>query len=180
MKTRILTGGLLALMLLALAPALALADGATGVAVSPLTAEPDQTITVKGEVLGPNTEVEVRVVGNGEDVDLGEVQTNAEGDFTQEFRLPADLQPGTYQVRAIGEETATTTITVAGAPGGGAAPEEAAGGAGGEEGGAAMGAEPVIETRPLGQSIALVALFGVLAALGLFFAYLPTRQRRKA
>lgn len=167
MKTRILTMSLLALMLLALAPGLALADGAKGVTVSPLSPKPDETITVNGELLGPNSEVKVLVIGNGETVDLGEVKANAEGDFTQEFRLPADLKPGNYQVEATGKESATTQITISGAPGGG----------GSEEGSGEMGAEPVIETRPLGQSIGLVALFGALAALGLFFAYVPVRKR---
>lgn len=35
----------------------------------------------------------------------------------------------------------------------------------------------MIETRPLGQSIGLVALFGVVAALGLFFAHRPVRKQ---
>lgn len=167
MKIRILLlASVLALTLLALVSGPALADGAKGVKVSPLTPKPDETITVNGELLGPNSEVEVRVVGDGVDVDLGEVKADEEGDFTREFRLPADLQPGTYQLTATGKESATTQITVSGAPG-----------AGSEEGGA-MGAEPVIETRPLGQSIALVALFGVLAALGLFFAHMPVRRSK--
>lgn len=167
MKTRTLMTLVLAMMLLTLAPGLALADGAKGVTVSPLSPRPDETITVNGELLGPNSEVEVLVIGDGETADLGEVKANAEGDFTQEFRLPADLKPGNYQVEATGKESATTQITVSGAPGG----------AGSEEGNGEMGAEPVIETRPLGQSIGLVALFGVVAALGLFFAYMPVRKR---
>ena len=164
MKMRTLTGGLLALMMLALAPGLAAADGVKGVTVSPLSPRPDEPITVNGELLGSNSEVEVLVIGNGETVDLGEVKADAEGDFTQEFRLPADLQPGNYQVKATGEESATTQISISGAPG--------------SEGGGAMGAEPVIEARPLGQSIGLVALFGVLSALGLFFARLPIRHQK--
>ena len=167
MKTRILMGSLLALMFLALAVGPALADGVKGVTVSPLSPQPDETITVNGDLLGPNSEVEVRVIGNGVDEDLGEVKADDEGDFTQEFRLSADLKPGTYQLTATGKESATTQITVSGTPGG----------AGSGEGGGAMGTEPVIETRPTGQSIGLVALFGVLAAMGLFFAYLPVRRK---
>jgi hypothetical protein len=168
MKTRILLASALVLTLVALAPGLALADGeAKGVTVSPLTPRADQTITVSGELLGPNSEVEVLVIGNGETVDLGEVKANKEGDFTQEFRLPPDLQPGTYQVKATGEESATTQITVSGGPAG----TEAG------EGSGVMGAEPEIERRPLGQAILLVALFGVLAAVGLFFARTATRHK---
>lgn len=186
-----LGGVLVLLMVLALAPGVALAHGDTSVAVQPLTPRPDQVITVKGEALGPKSEVEVRIVGNGADVDLGEVKADEEGDFSKEFRLPADLKPGTYQVKAIGEESATTQITVQEGPAGSAAreeqpsdeavPNEEAGADEGatEEGAAeegAMGPEPVIEQRPLGQSIGLVALFGALAALGLFFAHRPIHK----
>lgn len=167
MKTRILIASTMVLALLALAPGLALADGdSKGVTVSPLAPAPDETITVDGELLGPNSEVEVLVIGNGKTVDLGEVQANEEGDFTQEFRLPADLEPGTYEVEATGDESATTQLTVSGA-------------AGGSEGAGAEGAEPVIETRPLGQSILLVAVFGVLAAGGLVLARSGTRGTGK-
>ena len=166
MKSRILAVALLVLALLALTPGLALADGVKGVTVSPLSPKPDEPITVNGELLGPNSEVEVLVIGNGETVDLGEVKADAEGDFTQEFRLPADLKPGNYQVKATGEESATTQISVSGAPGAG------------PESDGTMGAETVIEARPLGQSMGLVALFGVLAALGLFFAHLPVRHQK--
>jgi hypothetical protein len=169
MKTRIPLVSVLALAVLVLVAAPALADGAKGVTVSPLTPKPDQVITVNGELLGPNSQVEVLLIGNGETVDLGEVKADGEGDFTQEFRLPADLRPGTYQLKATGEESATTQITIAGAPAGGAGSGE-----GSEVGG--MGSEPVIEQRPLGQSIGLVALFGVLAAVGLYFANRPVRK----
>lgn len=168
MKTRISLIGMLVLVLVSLVAIPALADGAKGVTVSPLTPKPDQVITVNGELLGPNSEVEVLLIGNGETVDLGEVMADEEGDFTQEFRLPADLGPGTYQLEATGEESATTQITVTGAPTGGVSEEGAEAGA--------MGPEPVIEQRPLGQSIGLVALFGALAALGLFFARIPVRK----
>jgi hypothetical protein len=155
------------LVLALLAPGYALADGGSkGVTVSPLAPASDETITVDGELLGPNSEVEVLVIGNGETVDLGEVQANEEGDFTQEFRLPADLEPGTYEVEATGEESATTQITVSGA-------------GGGSEGAGAMGEEPVIETRPLVQSILLVAVFGVLAAGGLVLARSGTKRTHK-
>lgn len=166
--TSTLTLALLALAI-ALAPGLALAHGdETGVTVQPLTPKPDEVITVKGELLGPKSEVEVRVIGNGMDDDLGEVKADKEGDFTQEFRLPADLKPGTYQLKATGKESATTQITVSGAPAGGASSEK-------KSGSGAMEQAPVIKTRPLGQSIGLVALFGVLAAAGMFFATMTRR-----
>lgn len=140
----------------------ALADGATAVAVQPLTPKPGDVITVKGDLLGPNSEVEVRIIGAGVDIDLGEVTADAEGDFTAQFRVPADLVPGNYQVQASGAKTATTAITVLGA---GSAPADPM-----------SQAAPVLRQRPLPESFALVALFGALAGLGIFFARTAHRE----
>ncbi|MBF6612504.1 MAG: hypothetical protein IVW55_05185 [Chloroflexi bacterium] len=141
----------------AAASGVALADGVKGVAVQPLTPKAGDVITVKGDLLGPNSTVEVRVVGTGVDIDLGEVDADANGDFSAQFRLPEDLKPGTYQVTAKGAESATTAITVVGV-GGDAASE------------GAMGGEPVLKQRPLGESLLLVGVFGVISALGIFLA----------
>lgn len=176
MKTRILLVSTLVLALLALAPGLALADGeSTGVTVSPLTARADQLVTVDGELLGPNSQVEVRVIGSGVDERIGEAKANEEGDFSKEFRLPPDLKPGNYQIEATGEESATTQITVSGGPAG--TEDGADEGAGDEQQAGAMGAEPEIEGRPLGQAILLVGVFGAVAAAGLFFARTATRHK---
>ena len=141
----------------------ALADGGKGVAVKPLQPKPGDVITVKGDQLGANSEVEVRVLGpGGVNIDLGEVRADAAGDFTAEFRLPADLAVGVYQVQARGAETVTTQITVRGA------------GAAGAD--AALGQEPALRTRPVGQAAVLVALFGALAALGIIFAQTANRK----
>ena len=169
MRARILLVSALVLTLLVLTPGLVLAHGARGVTVKPLTARADQLITVDGELLGPNSEVEVRIIGNGMNERLGEAQTNEEGDFTKEVRLPPDLEPGSYQIKATGKESATTQITISGGPSGTKAE-------GGEEAGA-MGAEPHIKHRPLGQAILLVGLFGTLVAAGLFSARMVTRHK---
>lgn len=146
-----------------LAGGTALADGGKGVAVKPLQPKPGDVITVKGDQLGANSEVEVRVIGaGGVNVDLGEVKADAAGDFSAEFRLPADLAVGTYQVQARGAETVTTQITVRGA---GSASAESE-----------MGQAPVLRSRPFGQSAILIVLFGVLAGLGIFFAQTARRE----
>lgn len=151
--------GVLVLSLqLALWGSVALATGGTSVAVQQLTPQPGQEITVKGESLGANSQVEVVLTGNAQRVDLGEAQADATGDFTTTFTLPADLPPGTYQLTATGATTATTQLTVVG------------GSASSASSSAAMQPAPVLRERPLGQSIGLVAGFGVLAAIGLFFA----------
>ena len=167
MGVRILIVGTLALALLALAPTLARAHGEKGVTVEPLTARADQVVTVNGELLGPNSEVEVRIIGSGMDERLGEAQADEEGDFTKEFRLPPDLESGSYQITATGKESATTQVTLTGGPAG----------TGKGEGAGAMGEEPQIERRPLGQAVLLVAFFSVLAAAGLFSARMVTRHK---
>lgn len=164
-RIALLVGVLAWSLLVALGPSVALGDGGKGVKVQPLTPKPGDVITVKGDLLGPNSEVEVRIIGSGVDVDLGEVQADAEGDFTAQFRVPADLAPGTYRLQAKGAESATTELTVVG--GAGAAPA-AVGGATATA--SAPAEEPVLRVRSLPESIALVVLFGLLAALGLFFA----------
>ena len=160
MKRILLLAALVASIALAAVPGgVALADGGKGVAVQPLTPKPGEVITVKGDLLGPNSTVEVRIIGTGVDIDLGEVQADAEGDFEAQFRVPADLAPGNYQLQAKGAESATTTITVIAA--------------GGAESATAMNPammEVPVRERPLWETIGLVALFGVLAGLGLFFA----------
>ena len=147
----------------------ALAHGDKGVTVQPLTPKPGEVITVKGEGLGTEgakSEVEVRIIGMGVDIDLGEAEAGDDGDFTAQFRVPADMKPGSYQLQAKGAETATTEITVVAAAGAENTAQPA------------MAAEPVppVRERPLWETISLVALFGVLAGLGLFFARMARRE----
>lgn len=156
----------LALGALLLASGAARADGGTGVVVGPLNPKPGDQITIKADRVGANTVMEVRLVGRGVDLDLGEFKTDDEGDFTARLRLPADLAPGTHQVRVVGPEPVATSISVVAAGGVDASTVQP------------TAAEPPVRERPLGETIGLVALFGVLAGLGLFFA--QTAQRTGA
>lgn len=177
---RAILTSMLAIILVALVAGAAWADGGKEVAVKPLSPKAGETITVQGEGLGADTEVEVLLTGQGTEVDLGEVQTDAEGHFTTEFDLPEDLEAGTYQLTATGEEEASAQITVEGSPAEetpakettAASEEQGDDEAASEDehGEEAEAASEDIRQRPLGQSIGLVALFGVLAAAGLFFA----------
>lgn len=180
-----------ALVLVALMAGAAWADGGKEVAVKPLSPKAGETITVQGEGIGANTEVEVLLTGQGTEVDLGEVQTDGEGHFTTEFDLPENLEAGTYELTATGEEEAATQVTIAESAGGEATTEaeESAedvhdedaeeGAEEGAEDGHDEGAEAAsedIRQRPLGQSIGLVGLFGALAAVGLFVAGIRNRN----
>ena len=157
MKARLLVALLLTFGLIyTFGAGVAWADGAKGVSIQPLTPKPGDVINVKGDLLGANSTVEVRIIGTSVDIDLGEVPADAGGDFSAQFRIPADLQPGNYQVQAKGAESATAEITVIGA--------------GASEAGGMPEPAPVLRERPFGESLILVALFGLLAAAGIFFA----------
>ncbi len=134
-----------------------LADGTTGVSVQQLTPKPGQEITVKGDSLVANSQIEVILTGNGIRADLGNVRADANGDFVTQFQLPDNLEPGTYQLQAAGVESATTQLTVVG----GSMVASSAG---------EMEQAPALRHRPLGQKIGLVAVFTVLAGLGIAFA----------
>lgn len=153
----------LAVGALLLASGVARADGGKGVVVSPLSPNPGDEITVKAHEVGTDAEVEVRLVGLGVDLDLGEFKTDHEGDFTARLRLPADLTPGTYQLRVVGPEPVATSISVIATSGSDRAVAQP------------TAAELPVRERPLGETVGLVALFGVLAGLGLFFAQTARR-----
>lgn len=164
-RARLLASALVLAILFTLGVGGARAHGGKSVTVQPLTAKPGEVITVKGAGLGNKSTIEVRVIGAGVDVDLGEVQADDTGSFTAQFTLPADLKSGSYQIKAIGAESETTQLTVAG----GAAASATA-----------PMAEMPVRTRPLGQAIGLIAFFGVLAALGIFFARGATLRETRA
>lgn len=77
-------------------------------------------------------------------------------DFTAQFRVPATLKDGTYHLQTKGAQSASVALDVASNAG----PATGA------------GSTVVVEehSRPLGEVIGLIALFGVLSGLGLFFA----------
>src|SRR5688572_17640607 len=51
--------------------------------------------------LGADLPVTVSLIGGGVEYPLGTVICDGHGDFLQTFRLPSELAPGTYTVRAI-------------------------------------------------------------------------------
>ncbi len=146
----------------------ALAHG-DSVAVDPTSAQPGATITVKGGDLGASRSVDVKLVGTGVERVLGTAQTDGDGAFTATFEVPSDLAAGPYQIQAEGEDTATTDFTVTAAVGSGASE--------GQMSGQEVQAPQIpVRERPLSETAGLVALFGVLSGLGLFFARTARRQ----
>ncbi len=147
---------------LSLGSATALAHGEPSISVDPMTVKPGDTIKVHAEsIADPNGTVDVRLIGGPNTVnkDLGTSQAGDDGDFDGTYTVPMDLASGSYQIQATGKITLSADLTIIG-------------------GTASTGADaaPLIQQRSFGETAALVALFGVLAGLGLFFARLPVRK----
>lgn len=129
------------------------------VTVQPTSAKAGDTVTITGAGLGASRDVDITLSGTGVTVKLGHADSDADGAFTEKFKLPADLRPGQYLITAEGKETATADLTIV------------AGVAQGDEmSGASMSAVFQPRERPFEQVLALVVVFGMLSGLGLFLA----------
>ena len=99
----------------------AMAHSGTGEAS--IQAEPSSltaggTVVLAGSGLEPNNDRVLVLAGEGLTVEFGTVTTDAEGMFSKELTIPSHLPSGNYELRAIGDETLTTTLAVTAAAGG--------------------------------------------------------------
>ena len=115
---------LFAWLLIAAAPALAHEPGAgTGIQVEPASVTAGQTVVLAGTGLEPDSDRVLVLAGADMVISMGSVTTDAQGMFQVELTIPAHLPSGTYELRAIGDETLTTALAVtAAAPVAGASP----------------------------------------------------------
>lgn len=118
-RTRIVLVVALSALLLMAVPAFAQyppEDAEAEVTVSTTTVAPGGTITVVGEDFLPGSQVNITLVETTEV--LGTVTVRADGTFSTNVTLPADLAPGTYTLRVSGVDAdgeprvIDTTITV--------------------------------------------------------------------
>ena len=100
---------MLALLLLGLNARPALAHGGATLTVSPSVVAPGEAIRVEGEGVEPGEEFTITLEGMDRPVPLGTVLVGDDGDFHEEFTVPADIRPGPYQVRAVSAEGETLT-----------------------------------------------------------------------
>lgn len=73
------------------------------------------TIRFAGEKFSRKTSLALVLVGTLGRFEVGKVQTDSAGAFTQELTVPADLRPGAYRLVALapdGDEAATLDVTV--------------------------------------------------------------------
>lgn len=135
-----------------------------------LEAEPS-SITAGGSVvlagggLEPDSDRVLVLVGQGLTVEFGTVRTDAEGMFSKELTIPNHLPSGTYELRAIGDETMTTPLAVTAASGV-AQPSSVANGA----------AETVVARQR--TPIELGLIIALVAAASLIGAWLVLRAER--
>ena len=142
----------------------ALVSSDKGVAAEPLSAKPGDVIMVRGVHPGARGVVQVRLIGTTTDIDLGEVDTNDSGDFAAQLQLPTDLLPGKYLVKARGIELATIEIAV---PATSQAEIHSAP--------TLTRAQATAHKQRLSEIIGLIAVFDLLAGLGLFCVRLAWR-----
>ena len=91
---------------------LAYAHGAS-VKIAEATAAPGDVISVSGEGITANGEIQLTLQGILQDYSLGSTRGGDHGGFETDVTLPEDLPPGEYTLIAAGDEKATAKLTVA-------------------------------------------------------------------
>lgn len=168
------------------------------VTVSPTSAAPGDTVTLSGSLTdnaapkGPIANQEIVFTVDG--LPLGSAVTDADGNFSTEVTIPADLAPGTYTIVADcgegpdGEILGNTDIRVTGStpttpttPGGGGN-QGNGGNQGGGSGGSGSGSTGGGNLARTGTDLGLPVQIGValLALGGIALALSASRRRRGA
>ena len=110
---------LIAGLLLSVSAGAALGHEAEGgeetLAVEPSSITAGDRVVLAGSGFEPETDRVLVLAGSQLVVEFGTVRTDAEGMFRQELVIPAHLPSGTYELRAIGDETLTASLAVTGA-----------------------------------------------------------------
>jgi len=86
--------------------------GEEEVVVEPASITAGDSVVLAGSGLEPDDERVLVLAGADLVVELGTVATDAEGMFQIELAIPSHLPSGTYELRAIGDETLTAALAV--------------------------------------------------------------------
>ena len=86
--------------------------------VEPSSITAGASVVLAGSGLEPETDRVLVLVGESLTVEFGTVRTDAEGMFSKELVIPSHLPSGTYELRAIGDETLVASLAVTAAAGG--------------------------------------------------------------
>jgi hypothetical protein len=93
-------------------------SGQEAILVEPVSVTAGDAVAFAGSGLEPDSDRVLVLAGQDLIVEFGTVRTDAEGMFTKELTIPSHLPSGTYELRAIGDETLTTPIAVTAIAGG--------------------------------------------------------------
>lgn len=163
---RLLAAAILVALLLPVAYASAHSgDGEASVEVEPAAVTAGETVTLAGSGLEPDSDRVLMLAGDELLVEFGTVRTDALGMFTKELTIPAHLPSGTYEVRAIGDETLTASLGITAAAG--------ASGAGAT--GSSTGDVVTARSRPPVEMAAILLSALVIVAAGVFVAWRAER-----
>ena len=125
--------------------------------VEPSTIAAGDTVVLAGSNLEPDSDRVLVLVGPDMTIEFGTVKTDADGMFSKELTIPGHVPSGSYELRAIGDETLTTPLAVT-----------AASGAAGASGAPNAASESVVgrERGPaeLGAILVFVLIAGALGA----------------
>lgn len=86
--------------------------------VEPSSVTAGETVVLAGSNLEPDSDRVLVLAGADLTVEFGTVTTDADGMFSKELTIPDHLPSGTYELRAVGDETMTVPLAVTAATGG--------------------------------------------------------------
>ncbi len=140
--------------------------GEASVQVEPASIDAGATVVFAGTGLEPDSDRDLVLAGDGMVIDFGVVKTDATGMFSKELQVPGHLPTGTYELRAIGDETLTASLQVTGAAAGSGSTSPAA-------------AETVVGRSRSGlEEVAFLLFVVVLAVAGGLVAWKAERLSR--
>jgi hypothetical protein len=93
-------------------------SGEEEIVVEPANVTAGDSVVLAGSGLEPDNDRVLVMAGQDLVVEFGTVRTDAEGMFSKELTIPSHLPSGTYELRAIGDETITTDLAVEAVAGG--------------------------------------------------------------
>lgn len=93
-------------------------SGEEEIVVEPADVTAGDTVVLAGSGLEPEDDRVLILAGPDLVVEFGTVPTDAEGMFSKELTIPNHLPSGTYELRAIGDETLTTPLAITAVAGG--------------------------------------------------------------
>jgi len=93
-------------------------SGQEEIIVEPVNVTAGDTVVLAGSGLEPDNDRVLVLAGQDLVVEFGTVRTDDEGMFSKELTIPSHLPSGTYELRAIGDETITTPLAVTAVAGG--------------------------------------------------------------